>query len=84
MNISTYLAEAKMTEAELARLVGCDRSTINRLRNGTRRESDEVIRRIVAVTGGRVTADEIVGSILAPAVPEPRVKTRHAEKVCDA
>lgn len=65
MDIKTYLAKRGLNDAQFAQLVPCARSTITRLRNGMAREADELIRNIVAASGGEITADDIVKSINA-------------------
>lgn len=50
----------KVTEAELAEQVGCDQSTINRVRNG-QKPSPKLALAILDKTGGMVTLNDLFG-----------------------
>tara|TARA_R110002074_G_scaffold262994_2_gene435146 strand:- start:23050 stop:23271 length:222 start_codon:yes stop_codon:yes gene_type:complete len=61
MQLSTYLSEQAMSDADFATLVGVDRSSIHRMRNGKQMPSVEVMRAIAEKTGGAVTANDFFG-----------------------
>lgn len=50
-----------MSDADFATLVGVDRSSIHRMRNGKQMPSVEVMRAIAEKTGGAVTANDFFG-----------------------
>ena len=60
MTLSDYLAEREMKDGEFAPLVGCDRSTIYRIRHG-QRPSPDLMLKIVEVTDGLVRPDDFYG-----------------------
>ena len=65
MTLSDYMAETKITEAELGRRTGISQSTINRIRNGVGNHTVSVLRRVAAATDGMVTPNELFAG-LAP------------------
>ncbi|MGE0575415.1 MAG: helix-turn-helix domain-containing protein [Reyranella sp.] len=67
MKLDTYLAEEGLTETRFAALVGISQPHVNRLRAGKAWPARDLVERIRAVTGGKVTADDFLTS---PAQPE--------------
>jgi len=58
MKLRDYMRREGMTAAELATLIGVSTAAVVRYRNGTRRPSPEVMRRIAHVTGGAVLPND--------------------------
>jgi transcriptional regulator with XRE-family HTH domain len=58
MRLSAYLELAKLTDAEFAAKVGCDRSTIYRIRNGHTRPTDDLKAAIARETKGAVLPND--------------------------
>lgn len=56
MKLSEWLEVNGLTQTEFAKRTELPVSTVNRIVNGTRRPSGEVIARIERATGGAVTA----------------------------
>lgn len=59
MKLAAYLAENKLTHAQFAALIGTTQVAISRYANGLRRPADEIEEKIIAVTNGQVTADDL-------------------------
>ncbi|MDB5415082.1 MAG: helix-turn-helix protein [Rubritepida sp.] len=59
MQLSLWLSQAKMTDAEFAAAVGRDQATINRTRRGLTMPGPSLVARIVAVTKGEVQPADI-------------------------
>jgi len=58
MKLRDYMRREGMTAAEMAGLIGVSTAAVVRYRNGTRRPSPEVMRRIARVTGGAVLPND--------------------------
>jgi DNA-binding XRE family transcriptional regulator len=64
MTLGDYISRKKMTDERFAELVSCngeitvDRSTITKLRGGSRRPSWKLAMRIAEVTNGAVSLEE--------------------------
>lgn len=61
MDLRTYRKANHITAAEMGRLLDVEHSTVLRIEKGQREPSAEMLRRIVRVTGGAVTADDVLG-----------------------
>ena len=57
MTLDAYLTERKIKDAQFAPFVGCDRTTIYRIRKG-QRPSAELLLKIVDETGGLVQPND--------------------------
>jgi len=67
------MADWSMTDAEMATMIGCSRSTVCRWRIGERIPRPEMMRRIAAVTQWKVTPNDFHSGPPVPpveAVPE--------------
>lgn len=62
------MTETGTADDVLAALVEADRSTISRIRRGTRMPSPEMMRKLFEATAGAVTANDFVH---APAAADP-------------
>lgn len=60
MTLGDYLKRHKVPVADFAREIGVDPDSVYRYRDGTRRPSWRVMPKIIAATGGRVTADSFL------------------------
>jgi transcriptional regulator with XRE-family HTH domain len=58
MKLADYLKRSDLDDAAFAALIGCDRTTVTRIRNGTHRPSDPLKERIAQETGGLVRPDD--------------------------
>lgn len=58
MKLADYLTRGQLTDAHFAKLVGCDRTTILRIRNGTHKPSAALMETIAVETGGLVRPDD--------------------------
>ncbi len=58
MTLIDWLDEEGMSQKEFAEVVGVNKSTINRMINGTESPSSDEIRAIFLATNGRVTVDD--------------------------
>lgn len=56
-----FAAPGAMTPAELADKIGISESTLSRIRRGKQNTTRDVILKIIAATGERVTADALLG-----------------------
>lgn len=54
MQLASYLKTLKITDAEFARMIGVNQSTVLRLKRRERRPSLELAQRIFKATGGKV------------------------------
>ncbi|HEX5321471.1 MAG TPA: YdaS family helix-turn-helix protein [Stellaceae bacterium] len=54
------MAETSTSDEALADRLGVDRSTVSRIRRGTRQASATLMRLIYDATGGAVTANDLV------------------------
>lgn len=70
MKLADWIAEKDLTHAEVAELLEVEQPTVSRYVNGTRRPRDRHMVKIVAVTGGKVTANDF----LPEAEAQPTVK----------
>lgn len=59
MQLSLWLSQAKMTDAEFAAVVGRDQATINRTRRGVTMPGPSLVAKIVAATKGEVQPADI-------------------------
>ena len=60
MQLDNYMRVMRLTDADLAELVGVDRSTVSRVRRGKTRPSWDLIRKIRTASEGLVTADDFL------------------------
>lgn len=58
MKLADYLKQADLDDAAFGALVGRDRSTIFRIRQGTHKPSPELMEKIAKETGGKVRPDD--------------------------
>lgn len=58
MKVADYMAENGLKDDDLAALVGRNRATINRIRRGVGRPSFGLIKKLIEVTDGAVTAND--------------------------
>jgi transcriptional regulator with XRE-family HTH domain len=58
MTLADYLKHKSMRDAEFARLCGCDRTTILRIRTGKTTPTPALMERIAVETGGLVRPDD--------------------------
>lgn len=59
MTLNDYLADQRLNDAQFAVKVGCDRSTIYRIRVKGQRPTPELAARIVLETGGLVHTGDL-------------------------
>lgn len=60
--LDNYLAEKKITQTEFAALAGVTQSQISKLRSGKANPSFALLRRIEALTGGRIKPNDFLGN----------------------
>ena len=60
VTLNDYMRKSKMTVAEFADAIGVSTMTVYRYLSGERRPSWEILPKIVAATGGKVTADSFL------------------------
>jgi hypothetical protein len=60
MTLDDYLSQPGITATDFAAKVDLTEASVSRIRKGQQNISRDVIRRIVAASGGAVTADELV------------------------
>lgn len=60
MKVKEWIAEKKMTQADLAEWLEVDRSWINQVLNGKRKPSAKIARRIESITNGRIKAVQVM------------------------
>ena len=58
--LSVYLQSRRMSQAELARLIGVAPNTVYRWLEGSRRPGWKTLTRLAEITGGAVTADSFL------------------------
>lgn len=63
MKLDSYMKLVGKSDADLAKDLGVDRSTVNKLRSGKGKPSFKVAERIFKVTGGAVTANDFLESM---------------------
>jgi DNA-binding XRE family transcriptional regulator len=61
MQLSTYLATQKISDPDFAALIGVNRSTVHRMRNGKLTPSPTVMRAIADKTDNAVTPNDFLG-----------------------
>lgn len=61
MQLTDYLSQQDISDADFAALIGVDRSSVHRMRNGKQMPSVDVMRAIAEHTGGNVTANDFFG-----------------------
>ena len=61
MTLDAYLIQNSLKDAEFAAKVGCDRTTIYRIRSKGQRPSPELMDHIVRETGGTVQPNDFYG-----------------------
>jgi len=66
MTLSDFIEQERLTEADLARVVGCSQSTINRVKLGGCAPSMRLATGIMKATGGKVTPNDFAGISSAP------------------
>jgi transcriptional regulator with XRE-family HTH domain len=67
MLLRDWMIDRNIKDAELATLLGCERSYVTKLRRRQATPSLDVAAKIVAATGGRVSYDDLRGGIDRPA-----------------
>tara|TARA_R110000737_G_scaffold16900_1_gene34247 strand:- start:165 stop:359 length:195 start_codon:yes stop_codon:yes gene_type:complete len=60
MTLQKWLVKKKMSQAEFARLIGASGATVSRYINGSRVGMPQMMRRIVEVTKGQVSLDDLL------------------------
>ena len=65
MTLADWMSRHTLTDGAMARLIGIDRSQINRLRRGEARPSWVVAAKIKKVTKGAVGADDFLPQLTA-------------------
>lgn len=60
IHLSDYMANHKLTDADVAEALGLTRSSVSRLRRRKMRPDWETIQKIQEFTGGQVTANDFV------------------------
>ena len=65
--LTRYRKSRSLSLGAFATLVGASTATISRLEGGLQDPSFDLVRRIVAETGGLVTADDFLGRLPQPA-----------------
>lgn len=58
MKLADYLSKEQLSDADFAKLVKCDRTTILRVRKGTHKPSDALKETIAIETGGLVQPND--------------------------
>jgi len=59
MKLPDYLQQNNLSSADFARLIEVnERESVRRYINGTRRPAPKIMMKIIAVTGGKVRADD--------------------------
>jgi len=58
MNIQTYMDKKKLRDGEMAELLGCNKTTVWRVRTGETDPSPDLVKKIFDVTGGKVSAND--------------------------
>ena len=58
MNIQTYMDKKKLRDGEMAELLGCNKTTVWRVRTGDTDPSPDLVKKIFRVTGGKVSAND--------------------------
>ena len=61
MKLSDYMDQTDLTEAKIAVLVGCSQATVNKIKLGKQWPGPDLLRRIAAVTDGKVTPNDFAG-----------------------
>lgn len=61
MTLSEFMQVKNLNDATLAKLLDKDRVTVNRYRRGVEVPSTRTIVRIIEISGGLVTANELLG-----------------------
>jgi transcriptional regulator with XRE-family HTH domain len=61
MQLSDYMQAYNLTDKELAAKIGKHRVSISRYRRGLETPSPEVIKKLVELSGGIITANELLG-----------------------
>lgn len=67
MTLADYLTQHDLTHEGFARMIGCEQPTVSRFVAGARIPSPVLMRKIVEVTNGAVTANDFFGIEAAPA-----------------
>lgn len=70
MTLDDYIAAGRDTLSGIARKANTSGASITRIKQGTQQPSADMIRAIVAATGGEVTANDLLG-ITAPIATAP-------------
>ena len=69
MELRAYLKAKTLSEAAFADLIGVKQSAVNRYCRGDRVPKPDVMREIMRVTKGKVTANDFVSSIARTQAP---------------
>lgn len=67
MTLDAYLIQHDLRDADFAARVGCDRTTIYRIRSKGQRPSPDLIERIARETAGQVQPNDFYGLSGLPA-----------------
>lgn len=76
--LTRYRCKHKLTIAHVAEKLGVDKSTVSRYEAYRRAPSLDVMRRIIALTEGEVTADDLLDG---PCLERPDQSSHEADKV---
>lgn len=60
MKLDDYLSREKLTDEAFGSLIGRNQSTVYRLRKGVTKPDWDTVARIIAATGGAVSADDFL------------------------
>ncbi|MCW2405065.1 DNA-binding transcriptional regulator YdaS (Cro superfamily) [Sphingobium sp. B1D7B] len=61
MTLAQYLSASNLKDADFALMIGVDRSTVTRMRNGTQIPTPTVMQAIVEKTSGKVLPNDFYG-----------------------
>lgn len=65
MTLDEYLTRENITAADFGERAGLTEASVSRIRRGQQNMTRDVIRRIIAASGGAVTADGLIGPVAA-------------------
>lgn len=78
MKLADWLKSQNMTHDDLARQLGCDRSSVTKWVGGRLPRNKDVLKRIRELTDGKVTANDFVSDEEASPEPEANAELRAA------
>jgi transcriptional regulator with XRE-family HTH domain len=61
MKLGDYMSQYGLDDSQMADLIGKNRVTVNRYRRGVETPSGDTIRKIVEISYGKVTANDLLG-----------------------